>query len=239
MERKKKTSDFVLSELKSVLIFEAHTDDAVIGMGGVIKKFSDNGIHVTICTATKGETQHTPENRANIVKIRMKEGLYADQILGVNQHHFLNHACQALKNDRPTFHEFVGLIRKIRPDLIFSPSPCEMHRDHRIVAELSQEAWWKATENDVLIELGKPHRAPSLLFYEVLPTFSSPPHICIDITNEWRAKIKAINCFTSQMTTLKNVMDFVEGKARIRGYLIGSAYAEAFILSNFMPRTFF
>jgi LmbE family N-acetylglucosaminyl deacetylase len=230
---------FTLAAPKSGLVFEAHSDDAVIGMGATIKKFTSSGIKITVCTVTKGETQHSAGTKENIVGIRKAEGTCADKVLGIDDHIFLDHGCQSVVNDRPTFHEFVKIIREIRPDWIFSPGYHESHRDHRNIAAIAEESWWKATEKDVLIELGDPHEANAFLFYEVLPMFTEKPDVCIDVSEYWKYKLEAMKCFHSQMNTMKDVFNLLNGKGLYRGYLINSQHAEAFIHSRFMPRKTF
>ena len=38
------------------------------------------------------------------------------------------------------------------------------------------------------------------------------------------------------MLVLPKVIDFVEGLAKVRGYMIGVDYGEAFLASNLMPK---
>ncbi|MHA1683625.1 MAG: PIG-L deacetylase family protein [Promethearchaeota archaeon] len=228
---------FGSSTPKRVLIFEAHSDDAVIGMGATIKLMSESGIEVVLCTVTKGETQHSDKTKENIITIRKNEGLCADKILGVTNHVFFDHGCQAVENDRPTFHEFVEMIRNVKPGLIFTHSEHEWHRDHRAISKLAEEAWWKATEKDVLIELGEPHRARALLFYEVIPMFTRNPDVCLDVSAYWEFKKDAIKCFASQTETMNNFFNLINGKGMYRGYLVNCQRAEAFIYSRFLPRT--
>lgn len=222
-----------------VLVFEAHSDDAVIGMGGLLKKLTTSGVQVTLCTVTRGETQHSAETKNNIVSIRKEEGLCADKVLGIDEHLFLDHGCQAVTNDRSTFHEFVEIIRQARPDWIFTHGNHEWHRDHRAISDLATEAWWKATEKDVLIELGEPHVASAVLFYEVIPMFSDNPDACIDVSEYWTDKMKALRCFVSQESTMNEFTNLVDGKGMYRGYLVGVNRAEAFKYSTFLPRRAF
>ena len=222
-----------------VLVFEAHSDDTVIGMGGLVRKLSSHGVEICVCTVTKGETAHTEENVGDIVQIRQDEGKQADEVLGISEHIFLDHGCQDVRNERSTFHEFVKLIREQQPDIIFTHGSHEWHRDHRAISALTEEAWWKATEHDVLPELGKPFKANAVVFYEVIPMFTSNPDVCIDVTKYWNSKKDAIRCFTSQMNTMQEFEGLVDGKGLYRGYLIGCKYAEAFIFSKFLPRTTF
>jgi LmbE family N-acetylglucosaminyl deacetylase len=224
---------------RTVLVFEAHSDDMVIGMGGLVKLMASTGVKVVACTMTKGETAHAPGQEKSIVATRKEEGTKADKILGVNEHLFLENGCQALANDRPTFQDVVGIIRKVKPDWIFTHGSHEWHRDHRAASQIVEEAWWKATEANVLVERGLPHKAQAVIFYEVLPVFDGKPDVCIDVSAIWDAKMEAIKCFGSQANTMAGFHGLVEGKGLYRGYLIGCKHAEAFQFSRFMPRAMF
>jgi LmbE family N-acetylglucosaminyl deacetylase len=224
---------------KTVLVFEAHSDDIAIGMGGLVRLFATSNVKVVACTMTKGETAHAPGQEGSIVETRKDEGSRADKVLGVKEHVFLDHGCQALANDRPTYQEVVGIIRRVKPDWIFTHGPHEWHRDHRAASQLVEEAWWKASEANVLVEFGAPHKAAAVIFYEVLPVFDGKPDVCIDVSRHWNSKGEAIKCFGSQATTMAGFHGLVEGKGLYRGYLIGCEHAEAFQFSRFMPRAMF
>nr|MDO8087518.1 PIG-L family deacetylase [Candidatus Sigynarchaeum springense] len=232
-------STFVLPAPKVVLVFEAHSDDIAVGMGGLVILLATSGVKVVACTMTRGETAHAPGQEARIVETRRSEGTKADAILGVKEHLFLDHDCQGLSNDRPTYQEVVGIIRRVKPDWIFTHGPHESHRDHRAACQLVEEAWWKASEANVLVELGPPHRARAVIYYEVLPAFDGKPDVCIDVSRHWKAKLDAIKCFESQYETMGGFNGLVEGKGLYRGYLIGCEHAEAFQFSRFVPRKAF
>ncbi len=232
-------STFTLPAPSSVLVFEAHSDDMAIGMGGLVRSFTSSGVKVVACTMTKGETAHAPDQEGSIVESRRNEGSNADKVLGVKEHLFLDHGCQALMNDRPTFQEVVGIIRRVKPDWIFTHGAHESHRDHRAASQLVEEAWWKATEANVLVELGAPHKAKTVIFYEVLPVFDGKPDVCIDVSRFWGAKLDAVKCFHSQYKTMGGFHGLVEGKGLYRGYLVGCEHAEAFQFSKLMPRAMF
>lgn len=224
---------------RSVLVFEAHSDDAVIGMGGLIKRLSSAGVHVTICTVTRGETASgAAGSEEETARTRVEEGWRADAILGVADHVSWDTSCQAVTNDKPTFHAFVRLLRERRPDWVFTHGPHELHRDHRAISALTDEAWWKASEANVLPALGAPFRALAVYYYEVLPAFPWTPDACIDVSDCWEAKRAAVACFASQAATVP-FDGLVEGKGLYRGALIGARHAEAFTSSRFMPRAAF
>ncbi|MHA1111766.1 MAG: PIG-L deacetylase family protein [Promethearchaeota archaeon] len=216
---------------ETILIFEAHSDDAVIGMAGMILKIRDIK-DIILITCTKGETGYsTEEEKKNIVEIRKRESLVTDLILGIKEHIFLENSCQDLQNTKENYHKIIEIIRKYCPSQIFTHKSPSKHRDHRECHDLVTEAWWKASEN-VLPELGNPVRVPILHTFEVTDLFEFP-HSIVDI-GDINPKLEVLNKFESQMGVLPGIEDFVRGLALVRGYQGGFKYGEAFQKSDFM-----
>lgn len=227
--------------MANILVFGAHSDDETIGLGGTIAKLSEVGYEVyvvTFCWSETGEWEDTgyakAEWKENIARMRRDEALAADKILGVRRRLGLALPTQGVENTREVYQKVVKIIREIRPIAIFTHYYEDKHRDHRAVSKVTEEAWWKASEN-VLADLGRPWYAPALFFYEVTELFTHPSAI-VDITSTFKIKIEALKQFKSQMLVLPKVIDFVEGLAKVRGYMIGVDYGEAFLASNLMPK---
>ncbi|MHA1732033.1 MAG: PIG-L deacetylase family protein [Promethearchaeota archaeon] len=218
-------------------MFEAHSDDCVIGMGGTVAKLLDGGWRVVLVTMTMGETAYTRvEGKEAMAAVRRSESLGADGVLGIpgGNHAFLDIPCQSVTNDRDTYWKVVEQVRKWRPEVIFTHQPGSKHRDHRRTSKVVTEAWWKASEN-VLADLGESFRAGRLLYFEVTDLLPKPSAI-VDITPHFAKKMEALAQFTSQLEVLPGIKRFVEGLAMARGYMGGFEYGEAFLESNFIPR---
>ncbi|MHA1339315.1 MAG: PIG-L deacetylase family protein [Promethearchaeota archaeon] len=219
---------------QNILIFEAHSDDCVIGMGGTAIKLSKT-YDLILVTMTKGETAYTKvEDKEIIADVRKEESLKADKILGIKEHLFLQNPCQDLQNNLSNYHTIVKIIRKYKPIRIYTHKSPSKHRDHIATHDLITEGWWKASEN-VLADYGKPFRCPELYYFEVTDLFEFPS-IIVDISDVFDAKIKALESFSSQFEVLKGLKDFVKGLAMVRGYMGGVQYGEAFTISNFLPK---
>jgi LmbE family N-acetylglucosaminyl deacetylase len=224
--------------MKSILVVEAHSDDCVIGMGGTTQKMHDEGYRVVLLTVTKGETAYnTPEMKEQITAIRKAEGKAADHFIKIDEHLNWEYGCQNVQNTRDIFQDSVELIRKFRPQYIFTHSHFDKHRDHRAISDIIEEAWWKATEG-VLADRGTPHRVEKLFFMEVTELLTHPSLI-VDITPYYENKIRAMNEFKSQFDVMKGLVSYVEGLAKVRGFLGGNKYGEAFLQSTFFPATTF
>ena len=215
----------------TILIFEAHSDDAVIGMGGMILKINDRK-DVILVTMTKGDTGYSCEEEKEIITEKRKnESLVTDKMLGIKEHIFLDNPCQDLQNNLHNFHTIIEIIREYHPSQIFTHKTPSKHRDHKKCHNLVTEAWWKASEN-VLPELGEPIRVPILYTFEITDLFELH-HSIVDI-GEIEPKLEILRKFESQMGVLPGIEDFVKGLALVRGYQGGFKYGEAFQKSDFM-----
>lgn len=220
---------------KTILIFEAHSDDAIIGMAGTIAKFKHElGYRVVLITFTKGETAYsTPELKDKIAEIRKSESQCADKILGIDVHEFWEEPTQGVVNTRALHQSCIAAIRKYRPEIIFTHYKEDKHRDHRAISDMVTEAWWKASEG-VLTDRGAPFRAEKLYYFEVTEAFTHPD-VILDITAFWGKKEKALKCFGSQEAVMGKFMKAIEGLNLYRGFLAGFDKGEAFLKSDFFP----
>ena len=73
--------------MENVLIFEAHHDDCVIGMGGTSQYLHEKGFKNILFTVTKGETGFASiELKDRISNIRKDEGIASDRWININEH---------------------------------------------------------------------------------------------------------------------------------------------------------
>jgi mycothiol conjugate amidase Mca len=82
----------------TLMIVHAHPDDEVIGSGGTLARYSDEGIRTVLVTATLGEVgeiivedMNTPEIKVRLGEVRREELRKATEILGVNHQEFLGY----------------------------------------------------------------------------------------------------------------------------------------------------
>lgn len=220
--------------IRRVLVFGAHPDDEIVGPGGTIARLSEEGARVTVVTFTAGETAYsTPEMKGKVREIRLGEARKCDSILGIDERIVLGLPCQGIQNTTEVYQTCVGILRERKPDLILSHYHKDKHRDHRAVAEIVDEVRWKATER-VLSDLGETWYCSYMMYYEVLELFTEPSFV-IDISKQFEKKVKAMESQASQVEVNTGVMRHIEGLAKTRGFLAGTEYAEAFLLSNRLP----
>src|SRR3989339_864716 len=134
-----------LDKIKRTLVFCAHPDDEIIGVGGTIKKMRMKSIEVGVVTFTLGGTSYsTIEMKNKMEEIRFKEAKAAEEVLGISFREVLGIPTQGIYNTKENFQKCTELIRRYRPDVIFCHWDEDKHRDHRAISSLVAEARWKA-----------------------------------------------------------------------------------------------
>src|SRR5215213_5997294 len=130
-----------MNEPLTLMIVHAHPDDEVIGSGGTLAHYSDQGINTVLVTATLGEEgeivvadMDTPENHARLAQIRLEELRKATEIIGIKLQEFLGYRDSGMvgtpSNEHPEcFHQadvdeatgrLVRLVRAYRPQVLVS-----------------------------------------------------------------------------------------------------------------------
>lgn len=215
--------------MKKILIVAPHPDDEVLGAGGVIKKYSDHGNKVYVLIMTKGSPRFYTEDRIKNVR---QEALKAHKILGVEETAFLDFlapeldmTCKAEISD--AIYEF---LKKWEITDMYIPHRGDIHVDHRIVFEAALVAARPKCKYTV----------KNIYAYETLSEtewaapFSDdafiPTHF-VDITDSFEYKIKALECFKSQMKSFPSIrsVDCIEAIAKYRGGSVGFNKAESFM----------
>tara|TARA_Y100000310_G_scaffold344427_1_gene457125 strand:+ start:61 stop:759 length:699 start_codon:yes stop_codon:yes gene_type:complete len=222
----------MFDKFKNVLVFAAHHDDETLGCGGTIARLSDWYANITVVFFTNGATgiDQAKTHKNNIIHTRQQEANKAAKILGIKQVVNLGHPCQQLNNTQGLLHNTISLIRQYKPDLILSHSFTDRHRDHKVVASVTEESYYKAYEN-IHPELGKRHKPTLGLSYEVLEQ-----HPTVDISFEITSadldkKIMAFKEYDSQHKLLSaddNIVDFMKSLATVRGFQNNKKYCESF-----------
>jgi bacillithiol biosynthesis deacetylase BshB1 len=219
----------------SFLAFGAHPDDEVVGMGGTIAKLAKAGNNVFVVIFTKGEEGYADKKlKDTISELRQKEIERVSGILGVRKYEMLGRPDMGLTNDKETFKVTIQMIRKFKPDAVFTHHGIDRHRDHIAASKLVTEAFWQAGE-PVAMDLGNPWRPSALYYYEETHPFEFPSHI-VDITETFHAKMEAMKTYVSQLPVVPFILGGIEGQAIARGTLIGAKYGEAFLRSSVTPR---
>jgi len=136
-------------------------------------------------------------------------------------------------NRREAVKATVKMVREFKPHVVFTHSHLDRHHLHEAVSEVVTEACWQAATN-AYGYLGRPWRVSAVYYYEVWDLFTRPS-LLVDITDTFHKKVEAMKLYKSQLRVLPGITEYLEALARVRGYLIGVKYAEAFQLSDILP----
>lgn len=199
---------------KKVLVLAPHTDDGELGCGGSINRLIEEGsevYYVAFSICTRSLPAHlAPDTLAKEVKV-------ATKILGLADNHLIlyDFDVRRFKDVRQEIlEELIKIKGDINPDLVFVPSPTDIHQDHQVISEEGLRAF----------------KNTSILGYE-LPwdnvTFNTRSFIKLEDRHVDK-KIEALGAYESQKARTYLNANFIRSLATTRGVQINTNYAEAF-----------
>ncbi len=213
-----------------VLVIAAHPDDEVLGCGGVMARHAARGDEVGVLIATRGAPDVFSDEHISRVQGEIHA---AHAELGVSffeQLEFL-----APKLDTVPGHQLAGefgrVIRAYAPRTLYIPHRGDIHGDHQAVYQAALVA--ARPINDCAVQ--------RILSYETLsetewapPTgdLAFVPTVFVDIENFLDGKLRAMQCYASQLKPAPNPRSLrsLEALARLRGGAVSLQAAEAFML---------
>ena len=164
---------------RRLMVVTAHPDDESLGFGGVLARYSSEGVETVLVTATRGERGryfgHPVDSadhpgRAALSSIRERELRAAASTLGVRHVAVLDYEDQGLDHVPVSdgVPAIVEQIRRARPHVVltFAPDGAYGHTDHIALSQLTTAAIVAAADAayDAGRDLGPPH-AVSKLYY--------------------------------------------------------------------------
>jgi LmbE family N-acetylglucosaminyl deacetylase len=212
----------------NICIIAPHPDDEVLGLGGSIKKFTENGIKVNLLIISGHLPPLYPQSSFETTK---HECLKSSSILGVNDVEFAEIPATFIQNE--PISKLNGIIQsfifKHLPNTVFIPFP-DRHVDHKLIFEACMvctrptgKFWPKLVltyETLSETDWNAPYIEPVFI-----------PEWFIDIDDYLEIKLQALNCYQSQIKNneSRNV-EAVEALAKYRGSQNGYKNAEGFKL---------
>ena len=183
---------------QTVLVLAPHPDDEVFGCGGAIASHVRSGVPVRVVVLTDGarfgdETGRADESRA------------AAAVLGYGQPDFWGLPDRGLRYSEALAQRIADHIMHTGADLVYAPSPWEIHPDHRQTSWLAVEA---------VRRINQPVR---LAFYEVGAPLR--PNVLLDITACLATKEAAMRCFESQLLQ-QDYIGHIQALNRYRTYTL-------------------
>jgi bacillithiol biosynthesis deacetylase BshB1 len=215
-----------------LLFVSAHPDDTELACGGTIVKAVKDGLRVGMLDLTRGEmgTRGTPATRK-------REAMASARILGATFREQLDFQDGGLQTGQAQERELAFFIRRARPKLVFTAWPDDRHPDHARAGALVTSACFYAGLK-ALASDASAHRPQAVVYY--MQNYMVPPSFVVDVTKQWKQKMRAIAAFKSQfhdpnskepMTFIARpeFLELIEARGVHFGALIGARYGEAFV----------
>lgn len=201
-------------EKQSVLAFGAHPDDIEIGMGGTVAKLNGMGYDVNLVVATLPNFINTDTKEQRRIEATMSA-----KVMGSKQPDFLDLSPDEIIFNRKFTTLIDQIIRKYKPDAIFTQWIGDSHQDHQALTRAVMAAS-RDSNNLFMYETTIPGGVTESAFR---------PQLYVDISETLEIKKNALNCFDSQKIRCGDPwIGAIVGRSLFRGYQMNVKHAEVF-----------
>ncbi len=193
-----------MSDPKRALVIVAHPDDAEFLCAGTIARWAAAGCEVGYVLVTSGDKGSHDEGMTSerLAAVREKEQRAAAKALGARECVFLGYPDGFVEDTPELRGRLVREIRRFKPDVVVTWDPYRLghnHRDHRLTGQAALDAVYPLSRSHLyypehLDEGLEPHRVE-----EALLAGTDRPNYHVDVTDYFRAKMKALRCHKSQI----------------------------------------
>lgn len=226
----KKTKSFLKQKVilsfmtgkETIMIFSAHTDDFVIGAGGTILKYVQEGKKVKAVVFSLGEKSHPWLKEKVIRKVREDETINAVKSLGCDliTYDLKDTDIEQDYKRRKMEKEIYNLINKFHPSKIFTHNSEDPHPDHRAVHKITMDLFDQLKNK------------PEIYTYSVWNPVSfktNYPILYVDVSSTFMTKLKALKQFPSQrFNAIYPLLILIFYRAIKEGLKIRKLFAESF-----------
>ena len=219
----------------------AHPDDESLGTGGILARYSNEGIDTFVVTATRGERGRFDDKGTKpgldvVGRTREAELRSAARELGVRDVVLLDYVDGDLDRAEPAeaSERIAAHIRRLRPDVVvtFDPFGAYGHPDHIAISHLTAAAIVRAADSHRVSKFyyfvnGERKWAAYQAAFKTLtshvdgvvrtatawPDWSITTQI--DARDSWRVVWRAVQCHKTQMSIYKNVASLTEEDQKV------------------------
>lgn len=217
-------------DAERVLVIAPHPDDEVLGTGGTIARYVDEGREVYVAIVTRGDPSMFKP--ATVERVR-REATEAHQILGIRKTIFLDGFPAALLDTVPHSRLNAALtevIEEVEPGILFVPYYGDLHLDHRLVFDSAMVAARPGDKNPTAVYAYETLSETNWSASQESPGFA--PTTYVDISRYLERKLEAMSAYRTQLKDFPHSrsLEAVRALAQLRGATVGFAAAEAFVL---------
>ncbi len=219
------------------LAIGAHPDDLELRCFGTLAKLRSMGHTIGVCNICNGSLGHKSIPPAELVVIRQKEAAAAAQIIGAT-HYTANVDDMTLdRHNQEYIRRVAEIIRKFKPDVIFTNDPNDYHPDHIEASWLVFHASFSSSLPNYSTDSANHPLVPILYYFDTARGLHFEPTEFVDISEYMDLRMQSFLCHKSQIEWLQshthvNMIEKIKIHAAFRGYQCGVDYAEAFRLCS-------
>jgi len=206
----------------AVIVMVAHSDDQVIGAGGTIAKWVQEGKEVVVVVFSYGVKANPWLKKHVTAEMRYEESIQASEIMGVKETIFFDLTEGKFEEEfkeKAIDKRIDELVKKYKPSKILTHSFDDHHPDHKAVS-------------NILLKHFEKKEKPDIYAFHVWNIANlekrEAPRLMVDITDTFKIKMKALNCFKSQWISVILLIWSIYYRAFTNGRQIKKRYAEAF-----------
>ncbi len=172
-----------------VLVLVPHPDDEVIGCGAMLAWHASRGHRVVVVHATDGAGGDPEGKFPDIAALRRAESAKALEILGVHEWRELGYPDGALDRAEDLEEILGDLLQKFAPRTLYTLSPLDNHKDHRVLARAALAAAHRTCpEETECLVMGINNMGL--------------PNTLVDVSDLMETKERALRAFESQLAYL-------------------------------------
>ena len=219
-----------------LLVIAPHSDDEVLGCGGLISKVKNEGGKVFVLIFNLGfekdDTKESQEKRKNEVREVMN-------LLKVDDYHLVHDQSDNNRDlDAEPLHSLIEVIEstsnvsleKVSPTMVAIPTIFSHHQDHVHVHHACIAALRPISTPVSNIVLS--YEAPEHSRWSASGVFE--PNLFVEIDDVIENKIIAFNKYRSQIRPGSRDDDSIRNQAKYRGQEVGKNLCEAFYVHRFI-----
>lgn len=205
--------------MENVVVFCAHSDDELIGVGGTILKYSKKYRIIKVIFSS-GELSSPHLKQSHIIGERIKESEKISKKIGIKENiyfHLMDQKLSKFSDDEGVINKTKEVIEKYKPVKIFTLTSIDPHTDHRAVNKI------------VINVLRELNYRGEIYGYEVWNIIKlDEPIVYEDITTFMRKKIQLMKEFKTQWFYIYTLLIPTYIRAFLNGKKIKVKYAERF-----------
>ncbi len=221
--------------MKKVLVFAAHPDDELLGLGGTVRRLANEGKTVRAVIMAEGLTSRADSREeadwTGLLGLQ-EDARKAAEIVGYKSIEFCG-----LPDNRMDGMDLLDVIKivskyveKYQPDTIFTHHHGDLNIDHRITCEAVLTACRPVGE--YCVKRIYTFETPSSSEWNIHYSEPFTPNVYFDVTGTLEAKVEGMACYRTESKIYPHPRsaEALRSLGRLRGSNAGFEMAEGFML---------